>query len=86
MSEIEIQILQHKTSGLLMAISKDVPGFIVHAHTDEELEEKLVPAYVAFMEATGAPLDDEYQLVNRSTPDFWPPVFVLQSTAHRRAA
>ena len=86
MSGIKFIIRKHKKTGLLMALSPDTPGFIVHAHSDEELEEKLVPAYRAFMDAIGKPLDGEYELVNESTEDYWPPTFVLQSVDHKVAA
>lgn len=86
MSDIEITIMQHRSTGLLMAVSRDVPGFVVHAHTDEEMQEKLVPAYKAFKEALGEPLDGEYELLDKSAPGFWPPVFVLHSARQRAAA
>jgi hypothetical protein len=85
MSDIEITILQHKKTGLLMAMSRDVPGFIVHAHTDDEMQDKLVPAYYAYMEALGEPLDGEYELIDKSAPGFWPPVFVIHSARQRAA-
>jgi len=86
MSDIEITILQHRTTGLLMAVSRDVPGFIVHAHTDDEMQEKLVPAYKAYMEALGDPVEGECELLDKSAPGFWPPVFVLHSARQRAAA
>ena len=38
------------------------------------------------MDAIGKPLDGEYELVNESTEDYWPPTFVLQSVITRRSA
>jgi len=69
-----------------MAVSADVPGFIVHAHSDDEMADKLVPAYVAFMEALGTPVEGEFELVDVSTPGFWPPAFMLKSADHKAAA
>lgn len=56
---IKIQVYRHETTGLLMAATDDLPGFVVHAHSDDEMEAKLIPAYKAFIEATRQPLTKE---------------------------
>lgn len=50
---IEVKVYRHKSTGLLMAATADLPGFVVHAHSDDEMEAKLIPAYKAFIEAIG---------------------------------
>lgn len=85
MPKIMIRVLQHRKTGLIMAISDDVPGFVVHAHDEEEIARKLVPAYKAYMAALGEPDEAEFELVNNSTPGYWPPAFVLQA-ANKAAA
>ena len=85
MAKIKIRVLQHRQTGLIMAVSDDVPGFVVHAHDEEEIARKLLPAYKAYMEAIGEPDNSEFELVNNSTPGYWPPAFVLQA-AHNKAA
>jgi hypothetical protein len=53
MQEIRIRVLRHHKTGLLMALSGDLPGFVVHAHSHDELSEKLQSACEAFMRALG---------------------------------
>ncbi len=79
---ISIRILRHENTGLLMAISPDDRGFIVHAHSIEEMEEKLVSAYEAYLEATGHE-SGEWELRNDSVPGYWPPAFILEAAQSR---
>jgi hypothetical protein len=53
MDEIRIRVLRHRLTGLVMAISDDLPGFVVHAHSHDELAEKIQGAYEGFMRAIG---------------------------------
>ena len=51
----------------------------------DEMGKKLLPAYKAYMAAIGEPIRAEYQVVDRSTPGFWPPKLVLQPSAGKAA-
>lgn len=48
-----IQVLRHEKTGLLMAmtLNPDLRGFVVHAHSIEEMQAKLVPAFRSYLEA-----------------------------------
>ena len=47
-----VQIVKHNRSDLLMVLIPEVPGFILHAYSDDEVEQKLGPAFKAYMNAT----------------------------------
>jgi hypothetical protein len=83
-STVKMSVFEHRKTHLLMAVSDEVPGFVVYAHTEEELEKKLAPAFEAFMHAVGE-TNTEYQVENQSTPGYWPPVLALRA-ARREAA
>lgn len=81
---IRINVIQHKSTGLLAAVSPDLKGFIVHARTDEELYGKLGAAFEEFMGATGRTVSNVS--VREETPEgFWPPCYVASGTLSRAA-
>lgn len=53
MEEINVSVLHHRTSGLLVAISKDLPGLSIAGRTIEEIEKQLEPTVRALLEASG---------------------------------
>lgn len=53
--QFDIRIQHRKGSDLLMATIEEIPGFIVHAYSLDELEGKLAEEFKAFMDATGTP-------------------------------
>ena len=55
LTEIEILIKPrwHKKTGLIVAISDDLPGLLVHARTLDELEEQLPGAIREFRPGLG---------------------------------
>ena len=74
MRRFRIHLRQHKKTGLWLAMADEFPGFVVHAHSDEELDEKLGPAFESYMDAIGTPVRDV--TVERGLPaDYWPPEF-----------
>jgi hypothetical protein len=75
---IKIQVLTHKQTGLVMAVAENLPGFVVHAHSEDELEAKLIPAFLSFLRATDQPTDGDWIVVNETVPGFSPAAFVLQ--------
>ncbi|QIB36928.1 DUF1902 domain-containing protein [Rhizobium oryzihabitans] len=50
---IEIDVKQHKETGMMIATSKQVRGLFVHGDTMEELNDRIPEAIVALMEAKG---------------------------------
>jgi hypothetical protein len=85
MPEIKIHVMQHKKTGLLAAMSEDLKGFMVHAHTEEEMFAKLGPAFEHFMKAIGEPISDVS--VRQESPEgFWPPTYVATGRLEKEAA
>jgi hypothetical protein len=83
---IKIQVFQHSETGLLMAIGEDLPGFIVHAHSKDEMRAKLVPAYNSYLRALGQADEEGVELTDKTIPGFWPPVFEIRRAASKAAA
>lgn len=48
-----IDVAQHKTTGLLMAFSRDLKGLLVPGHSEEELAQRLPDAIREILEAQG---------------------------------
>ena len=85
MPEIKIHIMQHKKTGLLAAMSEDLKGFVVHAHSEEEMVSKLGPAFQHYMEAIGEPVSDV--TVRQESPEgFWPPMYIASGRQQKEAA
>ena len=78
MHEIRIELKQHRTTGLLMAISDDLPGFVVHAHNEDEMMQKLGKAFADFMRATSRPVRNVQIVLAESAPGFWPPAYIAK--------
>ena len=78
---VRIHLASHRSTGLFMATSRDVPGFVVHAHSEEELRDKLETALNSYMRALG---ERAHYVVDDEEPaaGFWPP----EVTAHREMA
>lgn len=53
MQEIRVRVLQHRSTGLLVAISDDLPGLSIAAKTIEEIESELAPVVRGLLEAQG---------------------------------
>lgn len=81
-----IRVLKHNKSDLLMALVPEVPGFIVHAYSIEELANKLASEFKAFMDATERPVSSVEIIRDDAPPDFWPPAFVAKASMTRKAA
>lgn len=79
MNQIEIHVIQHKKTGLLAAISSDLEGFIVHAHSEGEMLGKLETAVSHYMDAIGKPVRN-VRVVQKTPEGFWPPTYSATST------
>lgn len=85
---ININVVRHATTGMLVAISDDMRGLIVHARSKAELERRLPLAMTEMLEAEG------YRVISITTtaePDDVPVEFVSHrfraaAEVERRAA
>jgi hypothetical protein len=84
MEEIRIRVLRHRDTGLLMALSNDLPGFVVHAHSHDELAGKLQGACETFMRAIGRGDQAVVVVPEDAPPGFEPSAFIAR--VERRAA
>jgi len=64
---ISADILMNEKSGLMVAVSDDLPGLYVHGRTQSELNERIPVAIKAILEANGegifevVPVDDDVE-------------------------
>jgi hypothetical protein len=78
----QIMTVRHETTGLLMAVSPDMPGLMVHAHSHEELEKKIPGRIRDLLVADG------YEVLSlevgpdedNALPEFGPPAFIAQAS------
>jgi hypothetical protein len=79
---IRIKVLCHKNTGLLMAMSDEMPGLIVHARTDAELEDKLPLAVRDLLEASGHEVVQVTVVRDESSAmhNFGPPAFIANAS------
>jgi hypothetical protein len=84
MEEIRIRVLRHHDTGLLMALSSDLPGFVVHAHSLDEMAGKLQGACESFMRAIGRGNQAVAVVPEDVPPGFEPDAFIAR--VERRAA
>jgi hypothetical protein len=75
----QVQTFQRKSSDLFMVLIPDVPGFILHAYSQDEIEEKLAGAFEAYMNATGRPVSGVEVVRNETMKDYWPPAYVAKA-------
>ena len=86
MMQTRIHVRQFKKSGLFVAQSYDqgLEGFIVHAHTIDELPIKLKSAFEYFMAAIGK--DVTNVRVTEEGPDtLWPPAYIAEASLEKDA-
>lgn len=74
-----IRVLRHKDTGLIMALCDDLPGFVVHAHSYDELEAKLGPAFQSFKRALGEPVGEVQVHRDVRTAAYDPPAFIAKA-------
>jgi hypothetical protein len=76
------RLLRHRTSDLLMAVSEDLAGLVVHAHSEEEMEAKLPAAVQDLLEAEGYTVATVSLMRDKfsATPDFGPPAFIANAS------
>jgi hypothetical protein len=85
LKQVTVRVLTHNATGLKMAISEDLPGFVVHAHSFEEMDEKIPAALRSFVKATQG--DDAPWIVSsESTPPGYQPTEYIARPKSRVAA
>lgn len=57
----------HEKTGLIMALCNELSGLVVHAYSDDELEEKIPDAIKSFLRHTRGD-DSEWVLTNDAPP------------------
>jgi hypothetical protein len=79
---IKIRVLRHSGTDLLMAMSDDMPGLVVHARSDEEIERKLPIAVRDLFEASGFTVASVSLLRDESAApaNFGPPAFIVNAS------
>jgi hypothetical protein len=75
----EFKILMHRT-GLQMAICPELRGFVVHAHSEEELDRKLPLAMRSFMKTTTGD-DSEWVLTKEELAPGYTPLAYIAARA-----
>ena len=83
--EIGIQVSEHRDTGLLVAMSDDLHGFVVRAHRDDELPGKLATAFRNFMAAIGTPVRDVEVVKNESVPGIGAPAYIARGFLYKTA-
>lgn len=79
---IRIRLLEHKDGELLMAISPDMKGLVVHGYSEEEITQKLPGAIRDLLEADGYNVAHVELLPDRenAVEDFGPPAFIASAS------
>jgi predicted RNase H-like HicB family nuclease len=49
----KVETIEHRETGLYVAVSDDLPGLYVHGRSERELEERVPVAIKALLEAAG---------------------------------
>ena len=80
--QVRITVLSYKKSDLLMAISHDLSGFVVHGRSIEEIEGKLTGALKDFLEASGFNVFS-IESHKEDIHDFGPPAFIASAALNK---
>lgn len=84
MMQTRIHVRQFKKSKLFVAQSYDqgFEGFIVHAHSIEELPAKLTRAFEYFMTAIGRGVTD-VRVIEEGPDTLWPPAYIAKASIEK---
>jgi hypothetical protein len=74
---VTFRVGTHKETGLMMALCNELSGLVVHAYSDEELEEKIPAALRSFLRHTRDD-DSEWVLTIDAPPGFTPLAYIAQ--------
>ena len=81
--EIGIQVKEHRDSGLLVALSDDLHGFVVRAYSEDDLTGKLATAFRNFMAAIGTPVRNVEVVKNESVPGIGAPAYIARGFLYK---
>lgn len=75
---IRIRILRHDKTDLLMAVSEDLPGLVVHGHTVDEIEKRLPSVARDLLEVRGHRVESIELVRDKALTfkDYGPPAFL----------
>ena len=86
LKEVNIRVLNHGATGLKMALCDELPGFVVHANSAEEMDEKIPAALHSFIKLTTGE-DTNWVLASDETPPgFDPNTYVARRSKSAVAA
>jgi hypothetical protein len=74
---VTFRVGMHKGTGLMMALCNELSGLVVHAHSDEELDEKIPAALRSFLIHTQGD-DSEWVLIKDAPPGFTPLAYIAE--------
>jgi predicted RNase H-like HicB family nuclease len=80
-----IIVYTHEDTGLLMALCVELPGFIAHANSRAELEEKIQGALDSFLRHTGCEPGQIKFIRPPAMPGYGPPAFIAKVTTQPTA-
>lgn len=69
---ITVDVLQHEATGLMVALSPEMKGLIVHGRSDSELMERIPIAIRDLMEAEGCKVESVVPVNEDVPPGFTP--------------
>lgn len=68
--EFRVEIVLHQGTGLLVAVSDDLPGLYVHGRSTDELSDRIPLAIKAILEADGSPVSEIREVGGRPSTAF----------------
>ena len=86
---IQIKVLSFSKSDLLMAISEDLPGLVVHTRSSDELESRLPQVVRDLLEADGFNVDNvtvERESARPVPPEFRTAAYIASASLRGQAA
>ena len=79
---IRIRLLKHKDTDLLMAVSDELRGLVLHGRSVDEIERRLPAAIGDLLRAEGFDVVSMSLMVDKAfeVPDFGPPAFIANAS------
>jgi hypothetical protein len=84
--DIFVDIITHKSTGLLVATSKNLPGFMAHGRTYQDLQKAIPKAIKDIMEATNGQPVEVFKVDDDESVDAFTPNIMKFATDRAKAA
>lgn len=83
-----VEILEHDDTGLFAAISRELPGLMVHDYSIDEIERRLPAVIKDLLEAQGVAVESVTAMRDerRAAAQLEPPAFIANAVLSRVAA